>query len=429
MKNNTARKLSQIPPGYLIMGIDPHKKIHVAVAMTQDTIIHTKFKFANSRQGYEQVMRSTSDQIVKTGSTGVIFAIETDGHYWRNLAYFLGEQGIPFRLINPFTLKRMRDGKDINRRKTDFRDAEMAAELLRNGEFVETKLPKGIYAELRATYSTYRRLVKERSRAKNLLKGLLDGLFPEFNQVFKNICGMTSLQVLSICPAPRTITSMKPEEFVDAVRKGFKGRAPKVRKLHTIYSLAQTSIGIETGADSVSIELSFLVQRLRLLIEQIERTEDILVRLLYSIPDARYLLSIVGISYISVAGLLAELGPLGAYRNAGQLIKMAGTNPIEWESAGKRGSHTPMSKKGRLGLRWCIWTAAMCLLRHNTDFRSWAKERRERPAHLHPLKAREVFGAVANRLLRLAYALVREQTFYQIPKPKVAPELELVAAI
>ena len=37
MKNNTARKISQVPHRYLIMGIDPHKKIHVAVAMTQDT--------------------------------------------------------------------------------------------------------------------------------------------------------------------------------------------------------------------------------------------------------------------------------------------------------------------------------------------------------------------------------------------------------
>jgi len=429
MKNSTAYKLRQVPPGYLIIGIDPHKKIHVAVAMTQNTILHTKFKFANSRQGYEDVMTKAKEQMVRTGSRGVIFAIETGGHYWRNLAYFLDEKDIPFRIINPFTLKRIREGKDINRRKNDFRDAEMAAELLRNGEFVETKLPKGIYAELRTTYSTYRRLIKERTRIKNLLKGLLDGLFPEFNQVFKNICGMTSLQVLSICPAPKAITGMNLEEFVAIVREGFKGRAPKIRKLHTIYSLAQISIGIETGAESVSLELSFLVQRLRLLIEQIEKTEDILVRLLYSIPDSRYLLSIVGISYISVAGILAELGPLEAYQNARQLIKMAGTNPIEWESAGKRGSHTPMSKKGRPGLRWCIWTAAMCLLRHNIDFRSWAKERRERPAHLHPLKAREVFGAVANRLLRLAYALVREQTFYQIPNPKSVPEPELVAAI
>jgi len=429
MKNKTARKIRQVPPGYLIMGIDPHKKIHAAVAMKQDTIIRTKFKFTNSRQGFEQVIMSARDQMTKTDSTGVIFAIETAGHYWRNLTYFLDERGIPFRLINPFTLKRMRDGKDINRRKTDFRDAEMAAELLRNGQFVETTLPKGTYAELRATYNAYRRLIKERSSAKNLLKGLLDGLFPEFNQVFKNICGMTSLDVLALCPAPKTIAGMKLEEFVDAIRKGFKGRAPKVQKLRAIYSLAQTSAGIEAGAASVSVELSFLVQRLRLFTEQIERLEDTLVRLVKSIPDARYLLSIVGISYISVAGILAELGPLSTYRNAGQLIKMAGTNPTEWESAGKRGRHTPMSKKGRTGLRWCIWTAAMCLLRHNSDFRSWAKERRERPAHLHPLKAREAFGAVANRLLRLAYALVKKQTFYQSPKPRVTPELELVAAI
>ena len=144
MKNSTAHKLRQVPPGYLIMGIDPHKKIHVAVAMTQDTLIHTKFKFANCRQGYEDVIKKAKEQVVKTGSRGVIFAIETGGHYWRNLAYFLDEQGIYFRIINPFTLKRIREGKDINRRKNDFHDAEMAAELLRNGEFVETKLPKGI---------------------------------------------------------------------------------------------------------------------------------------------------------------------------------------------------------------------------------------------------------------------------------------------
>lgn len=28
-----AHKLGQVPPGYLIIGIDPHKKIHVAVVI------------------------------------------------------------------------------------------------------------------------------------------------------------------------------------------------------------------------------------------------------------------------------------------------------------------------------------------------------------------------------------------------------------
>ncbi len=51
--------------------------------------------------------------MVKTGSRGIIFAIETGGHYWRNLAYFLDEQGVSFRIINPFTLRRIREAKDI----------------------------------------------------------------------------------------------------------------------------------------------------------------------------------------------------------------------------------------------------------------------------------------------------------------------------
>ena len=68
------------------------------------------------------------------------------------------------------------------------------------------------------------------------------------------------------------------------------------------------------------------------------------------------------------------------------------------------------------GLRWCIWTAALSLLRHNPDFRYWAEQRQELPVQSHPLKKRKVIGATANRLLRLAYALVRKQVLYQVPQ-------------
>ena len=101
------------------------------------------------------------------------------GHYWHNVAYFLDERGIPFRLINQFTLKRRREGNDLNRRKNDYWDAEAAAQLLCTGEFTESKLPQGVYAELRAAHNAYRRLVKERTRITNLVKGLLDALCPE----------------------------------------------------------------------------------------------------------------------------------------------------------------------------------------------------------------------------------------------------------
>jgi len=430
MKNSVARKLRQVPAGYLRVGVDPHKKRHAAVTMTEDFVIHSKFKFDNSRRGFEEALERAKADMVKTDCHGIIFAIETGGHYWRNFAYFLDNNGIPFHLINQFTLKRRREGKELNRRKNDYRDAEVAAQLLSSGEFTETKLLHGVYAELRAAYNAYRRLVKERTRITNLLKDLLDGLFPEFTQVFKDPCRPTALSVLSTaCVVPSIIAGMTEKEFIATVEAHHHGRRLMRKKLGALHSIARTSIGIEAGAPSVSMEISFLVEKLGLITQHIRTVEGSLITLVDETEEAKYLLSIRGLNYIAVAGLLAELGCFKWYRSAKQMIKMAGSNPTESESAGKRGTHTPMSKKGRPVLRYCAWTSVIPMLRFNPDFRAWAKQRRERPVHANPLNGREVVGAALNRLLRLAFTLVKNQTFYQIPKPTAVLKRQLVAAI
>jgi len=125
MKNTAAWKLKQVPEGYLVVGVDPHKKRHAAVAITQDFTIQAKFKFDNTREGLENMLDRGKTEMTKSGCRGIIFAIETGGHYWRNIAYFLDERRLPFRFINQFTLKRRREGKDINRRKNDYRDSEI----------------------------------------------------------------------------------------------------------------------------------------------------------------------------------------------------------------------------------------------------------------------------------------------------------------
>jgi len=422
MENTAARKRKQVPEGYLIIGVDPHKKRHAAVAITQDFTTRDKFKFDNTREGLETLLRRAKTEMVKSGCRGVMFAIETGGHYWRNVAYFLEEQGIPFRFINQFTLKRRREGKDLNRRKNDYRDSEVAAQLLCTGEFTETKVPQGVYAELRTAHNAYRRLVKERTRIINLVKGLLDALFPEFTHVFKDPCGLTALSVLSVCTIPRVIAGMTEAEFVATIEAQHQGRLMR-RKLRALHYSARTSIGIDAGAQSVSTEISFLVEKLELIRQHIRIIERTLVRLVDETEEGKYLLSIRGLNYTAVAGLLAELGCFKSYRSAKQMIKMAGSNPTESESAGKRGSHTPMSKQGRPVLRYCAWTSVIPMLRFNPDFRAWAKQRRERPAHANPLNGREVVGAALNRLLRLAFAMVKNQTYYQVSKS----ELTLVA--
>jgi len=52
------------------------------------------------------------------------------------------------------------------------------------------------------------------------------------------------------------------------------------------------------------------------------------------------------------------------------------------------------------------------MLRFNLDFRAWAKQgRADRPMPT-LFSGREIVGAALNRLLRLAFALVRNQTYY-----------------
>ncbi|MBA7649160.1 IS110 family transposase ISChy2 [subsurface metagenome] len=421
MRNNAAMKRKQVPEGYLVVGVDPHKKRHAAVAITQDFTTRDKFKFDNTREGLETMLRRARIEMAKAGCRGVMFAIETGGHYWRNVAYFLEEQGIPFRFINQFTLKRRREGKDLNRRKNDYRDSEVAAQLLCTGEFTESKLPQGVYAELRTGHNAYRRLVKERTRITNLVKGLLDALFPEFTQVFKDPGGLTALSVLSICPIPRVIAGMTEDEFVAIIEAQHKGRRLMRKKLRALHYSARTSIGIEAGARSVSSEISFLVEKFELIRRHIHIIEETLVRLVDKTEEGKYLLSIRGLNYIAVAGLVAELGCFKQYRSAKQMIKMAGSNPTESESAGKKRARTPMSKQGRPVLRYCAWTSVIPMLRFNPDFCAWAKQRRERPVHANPLSGREVVGAALNRLLRLAFALVKNQTYYQVSKSELTP--------
>jgi hypothetical protein len=66
MENNAARKRKQVPEGYLIIGVDPHKRRHAAVAITQDFVTRDRFKFDNTREGLEFLLRRVRTEMVKS---------------------------------------------------------------------------------------------------------------------------------------------------------------------------------------------------------------------------------------------------------------------------------------------------------------------------------------------------------------------------
>jgi transposase len=74
--------------------------------------------------------------------------------------------------------------------------------------------------------------------------------------------------------------------------------------------------------------------------------------------------SIDGISALSAAVILAETGDPRRFSSARALVKHAGLNPSQHESATMKGE-TRISRRGRPGLRAAAWRASWSALRHN----------------------------------------------------------------
>jgi transposase len=270
MNNSTAYKLAQLPANALRVGVDPHKRQHTIVPRTPQAQVLSKFKIANDRAGFEELLRRCEKFRQQCGADSAIFAIEPGGHYWRNLAYFLKEHDQTYRLINPFTLKRQRDGDDLMHRKNDDRDADMAADLLGQGKYTWTALPEGKYAELRQAHETYQQLVAEVTQVKLQLTTALDSLFPEFTRVFKQLEGHTALTILRTCPNPFVIVTLTEAEFVRRLQAQHGEHRLMQAKVRALYRWAARSSGIraEAEARTQAVQLSGVKRSRRMLAER-----------------------------------------------------------------------------------------------------------------------------------------------------------------
>lgn len=404
MNNSTAYKLAQLPSHSLQVGVDPHKRQHTIVVRTAHAQILSKFRISNDRLGFEALRRRCEQLRQQAGAAQVMYALEPGGHYWRNLGYYLLEQGDTFRLVNPLTLKRQRDGDDLTHRKNDYRDAEMAADLLGQGKYTWSQLPVGPYAELRQAHATYQRLVTEVARVKLHLTTALDGLFPEFFRVFKGVEGQTALTVLRICPNPGVMQTLSEDAWVEQLHAHHGSQRFMQAKVRALHRQAAQTVGLRAGAEALTAEVRLLAERLTFLEDQRHQAEEHLIRLLHQFSESASLLSIRGLGPVNAAGILAHIGDIHQYSGVKQFAKLAGIVPTEDSSADRRAARTPMSKKGRRGLRGVLWRAVVGLVRHNELFAGYVQRLCARQAH--PLHKREAWGAAMNKLLRVVYALL-----------------------
>jgi transposase len=138
-----AKKLAQIKPGTLLAGVDLGLDSMAVVMLDNNGQRVDRFLASQSREGYDYFHERLLRVVRKQGACGVLVGMEPTNYYWKQVGTFLTQEQLPFRLVNPFTVNRHRQGDQLDKAKDDWRDAFMIADLLRTGKFTETELRTG----------------------------------------------------------------------------------------------------------------------------------------------------------------------------------------------------------------------------------------------------------------------------------------------
>lgn len=184
-----------------------------------------------------------------------------------------------------------------------------------------------------------------------------------------------------------------------------------ITKLCRVHVLAANSIGVQDSLRALQETARTQIDALVLLRRQFDTVCAALVDTLKTLPEAPYLLSMHGLGKVQAAIILGEIGDPSRYQNAGQLIKLAGTQPTPNRSGRKNKGLTPISRKGRPRLRTALYFSVMCLIRVDDAFaREYLRLQTRRQ---NPLTKMQSIGVLMNKLLRILWSLMRNRTLYQ----------------
>jgi len=410
MTRTLAKKLADVKPGTLFIGVDLGLEHNVAVVITERAQRLAKIRFPHDQEGYAYFRRRLEKLRKCQQAPTVLVGMEPSNYLWKLLAAELERYQVPYRLVNSYTVKKHREGDQLDRSKDDVRDAFMIADLLRTGKYTETRLLHGRYAELRYYAALYEQLRREVVRHKNVLRNAVGQLFPEVTREFKDLTGLAALATLSNHAAACIIRELSEEAFIAAVRADFEGQRLCVAKLRRAHALAANSVGLQDGVQALQLTVRQQIEALAVLQRQWDEARKAMIDTFLTLPQSRYFLSLHGLGLLTSAIILAEIGNPANYRNAQQLIKLAGTQPCPNTSGRKSYSRTPMSHKGRPRLRTALFFAVMRLIQVDDAFA--CEYLRFQRRQKNPLTKMQALGALMNKLLRVLWALMHNQTFY-----------------
>jgi transposase len=359
-------------------GLDIHKKLIVACAVTPGNAGQPR-RHVRTFGTMTDELQQLSGWLSEQGVTHV--AMESTGSYWKPIFNVL-EESFELLLVNAQHLQA------VPGRKTDVKDAEWIADLLRHGLLKPSFIPDREQRELRELVRYRTSLVQERTAAANRLQKVLEGANIKLASVATDILGRSGREMLEALVAGDTNTAV----MAEFARGRLRNKRPALERAlagrfgpHQRFLVAEILAHIDYLDDTI--------ERLSVEIGERERPFEAVLNRLDTIP---------GVGRRIAEIIAAEVGPdVRRFPSAGHLASWAGLCPGQDESAGKRRSGK--TRKGNRWLRTALVEAAQAARRTKTYLAAQFRRLTTRRG------LKKAMVAVAHSILRIVYHLLIDE--------------------
>ncbi|GAA0366495.1 IS110 family transposase [Bacillus horti] len=362
-------------------GLDVHKKNITACIITPEgKEVKT---FATMTRNLVELV----DWIKSKNCTHV--GMESTGDYWKPIYNLLECEDVQPIVVNAQHIK------SVPGRKTDVKDAEWIARLVRHGLVRGSYIPNREQRELREIIRYRRSIVEERTREVNRLQKVLEGGNIKLSSVASNVLGVSGRMMLEAIIQGETDVIV----LANMAQKKLKNKKDQLMLALEGNLVRHQLIMLEKQLDHIDY--------LNQLIDELD--EEIDLRMEPYKEEIELLDTIPGVNKRTAQQILAEIGTdMSRFPTPGHLCSWAGMTPGHDESAGKKRSSK--TRKGNKKLRSALVESARAAAKKKDTYLS---------AQYHRIAARRGKNraaiAVGHSILRIVHIiLTRKQNYIEL---------------
>lgn len=362
-------------------GLDVHQETVVACVLIGGPDERPR-KEVRTFQTVVRDLVAMREWLLKLGCTHI--GMESTGVYWKPVYAMLEDA---FEVV----VGNARHIRNVPGRKTDVKDSEWIADLLRHGLISKSIVPSKPLSELRDLLRYRRKLTQARSTERNRVLKQLETANIKLSSFMADVFGVSGRSMLA------ALLDDKPAAQVAELARG------RLRKKIPDLVLALEGRLQEHHRFMLKMQLTRLDEIERHIGDLDSRISEKLqpygeeVALIDEVP---------GMDRINAARVVAEMGAdVTAFKSVAHLASWAGVSPGNNQSAGKR--RGAKSRKGNVHLTTTLVEAAQAAVRKKG---SYLRDK------FHRLKARRGYKraimAIAHKILRSIYFMLLRRTHY-----------------